>query len=57
MRLKELARCSKKIFQLEIIWSLQCKSKALCIPAFTPQDILTEATWPGTDVSKIQQII
>lgn len=53
---KQLARRGVEVLQFEIAWPSQRHPKALCMPAFPPQNILWEATRPRTDVAEVQRL-
>lgn len=57
MSLKHLTGPSQKLLQFEVIALPQCHPKPFRLPFGPPQDILAKASWPGTHVSKVQQLV
>lgn len=56
IRLKQLARCCKEIFQFEVTGSFQRHAEALGVPASLPQYVLWKASRPCADVPEVQKL-
>jgi hypothetical protein len=57
MWLEKFARSREEIFQFEVIGFSQSEAEPFRVPPFPPQDVFTETSRSGADISKIQEFI